>query len=777
MQLAVGLHHRLPRPAFERDLLAFADGLHSDHIFNVLPIAGVVLDPRIRERKKVRHICVEIPAFRVVGREDAGERQRVRQLVFADVERIKERRQRNVRRDSLDLRRASVNAVEPRRRDLHRPVFLGTHPQDSLNRPLAMRTTVAENDGSPDVLQVPRHDFRCACARTIRQDDHRQAEGGRIARRNRQTPDRPLVADLHDRPGGNEERREHHRLPKRTAPVAAQVENQPLHVLRIEIGEIAADVHRATPIPLLIGTLVHRAVESRQVDVAEFPVDAIEADGLDAPRRRLILQLDFVPRQFDEFLRRARRIASRQNLKRDLRPLLSANLLDGLLHRLPGDVLELAVRLPHADNLVALLDASVAVNRPAGHDLHDLQRPVVHRQHRPDPAERQVHVHVEVLLRRGAHVVRMGVVGTRNRAQVVLKHGLLVRLGQDGRILPVALDERLLGCQNLFRHGVRLGGLGLRLDGLGPIGLCLGLLRVDLPVEHLHENFVLHPLAPVLVRILNRLRPGRVLPADAVGLVRREVPFAARKKVGREIDALAQTLHVEIVDLEAELDVPVAQLVVQRLFVRGEGVEVALEEDRVVIVVERDEIRPGTLGDFVVQGLLQHVVARQHGGKAFGDLAVVFLRSDRHPVGGRRLDFRKPRKRGQRKNERQFQLYLHELLSIRWTRRSNSAGGSTLRPPSKLFFSSHELMTTAPCNSAAWAAKVSLANVRTGVTAPVHPRDANAARTCSASRTACESGEREGSCPSRRMCPSSIVTTPFQNFVSMAKTPAGPTTT
>ena len=142
------------------------------------------------------------------------------------------------------------------------------------------------------------------------------------------------------------------------------------------------------------------------------------------------------------------------------------------------------------------------------------------------------------------------------------------------------------------------------------------------------QQLVLHPLAPVLLGLRARLRPRRVLALDAVRLVRREVPRAVHEQVRREIDALAQAFDVEVVEVVAERDVAAPDLVVQRRLARGEAVEVGLQEDRVVEVVERDEVRPGAARYLVVQRLLQDVVLRQHAPEPLGDAPVVVARLD-----------------------------------------------------------------------------------------------------------------------------------------------------
>ena len=84
-----------------------------------------------------------------------------------------------------------------------------------------------------------------------------------------------------------------------------------------------------------------------------------------------------------------------------MRALGTANLADGLLHWLPGNIFHLAVALLDANNFVTLLDSSIIIQRSAGNNLSNLERTIFHLQHRAHSAKGEAHIHVEILLRRG----------------------------------------------------------------------------------------------------------------------------------------------------------------------------------------------------------------------------------------------------------------------------------------------------------------------------------------------------------------------------------------
>ena len=327
--------------------------------------------------------------------------------------------------------------------------------------------------------------------------------------------------------------------------------------------------------------------------------------------RRLVFKLYLVADELYEFLRGASRVGARDDLQRDARPLLAANLADGFFHGLPHDVFHLAVFLLDADYLVASLYPAVEIDGAARHYLGYLQGAVVHLQHRAHAAEREVHVHVEVLLVGGRHVVGVGIVRPRDGGEIVLENRLFVLLRQDREILAVLLDEVLL----VGEGGVDLVLVLSRLAGVLLAGVLLagGLLGlVDFAHAHHSELFVLDALAPEFARVLLVLGPWRVLAADPVRFVRGEIPLRRRYEVRRVADALAEPLAEEVVHVVAERDVARPQFVVEGALALREHVEVALQEDRVVEIVVRHEIRPGAARNLVVERLLQDVVARQH---------------------------------------------------------------------------------------------------------------------------------------------------------------------
>ena len=421
-------------------------------------------------------------------------------------------------------------------------------------------------------------------------------------------------------------------------------------------------VERAGPERRISGLLVERAVEARKLHIAELVRDAVQHHLLHASRRRLLLKLDLVADDGDPLARGAGGIAARNDLQHHLGALRTANLLDGLAHRLVQNILHRTIALRHADNLVAALDPLVAVDRSALHHLDDLERPLVHGEHRAHAAERKRHVHVEILLARRRHVVGMRIVGLADRAHVALKHHLLVRLGEYLHVLAIALEEVVLGrelgfleivvllliivlrlllrlfafCFIVLRLLLRLFAFCFRrLLILGILVLLrlflfllVGLLLVELAVQHDGEHLVLDALAPDLILLLARRRPGGVLAPPLVILVHGKVELRAHEQIRDEIDALGDAFKEKTMHVIHERDVTGLQRIVDLRLHRGETVDVRLAEHHPGVVVVRNKICPGAPAHLIVERTPQHMLLLQTLDQFLRHLAVVRLRRE-----------------------------------------------------------------------------------------------------------------------------------------------------
>ena len=515
----------------------------------------------------------------------------------------------------------------------------------------------------------------------VDQHDQRLAprEGG-LVRERRKHVYLALLAYLHHWAllgiRADEQRRQEHCLAERPAAVPAKVEHHAVRPLLVEPRHPLRHVERAGAVARLVWPLVHRAVERGQLHVSHHVRDAVQDDLLHAAGRRLVLELDLVA---DDGHLAARGAVLVGDLEHHLRVLLAADLLDGLAHRLPHHVLDRVVALPDAHDLVALLDAALARHRPALHDLLDLESAVVHglREHRAHAAEREVHVHVEVVLAHRRHVSRVRVVGHRRRQQVALQHLFVVQLRQHPReVVPILVDHvllrRRLGLLDAL-DGVR--GVKVHLDicdalilvgtwGTGrPALLLCGLLSrllasrlllvVQLAAQDLGKQLVLDALAPYLVALLARRRPWRLLAVELALLLHREVELRRLQHVGDVVHALLEAMDEHLVDVVRERHVPAPERVADAKAQRLKLVKVRLQEHAVPVVVHRNQVGPSPLGDLLAQRLLRHVVRGQHPRDLARDAAVVLLRLDVEVRHRRRLFA--PRKRRNHRNRRKLQ--------------------------------------------------------------------------------------------------------------------------
>ena len=322
--------------------------------------------------------------------------------------------------------------------------------------------------------------------------------------------------------------------------------------------------------------------------------------GLYAPGGGLVFKLDLIADKFNALSRDSRRVVARNDLKRNARSLGPANLADRLAHRLPHDIFDSSIALPHADDLVAFLYPPIAIDRSAGHHLDNLERTIIHRKNRTHSAERQVHFHIEIFFRCWRHIVGVRIESAAKSTQIILQHLLFIGFGKHGCVLAIFADEIIAD-----------------IDGIGGL--------VKLAAYQLHQHLVLYALAPILLRLDTILRPRSVLAANAVFFVGGKVPAALDEQIGGKVDALAKPLDIEVVDFEAKPDIAAANFVVERYLVRRELIKIRLEEHRMVEVVKSYEIRPRPARNLVIESVLRNMIFGKHIAKTLGDPPMVIL--------------------------------------------------------------------------------------------------------------------------------------------------------
>ena len=457
-----------------------------------------------------------------------------------------------------------------------------------------------------------------------------------------------LVLDLHDGAALDERAGEVDRLGERAAAVAAEVEDDALDALLLEVGE---DLKHVAAAAAGLGlAALHVRVELGQADDAELALGAARVgDLLHLAFGRLLLEFHLVADDLDLADRAAARVGGGEDGQDDLGALLAADLADGLLERQVEDVLGRLVALRDRDDLVADLEATVLRGGAAGDEALDLGGAVLARQQRADAEEGQAHGNVEILGVIGREVVGVGVVGLGEGVEVAVKDERGVVVVQDGLKALVGLEDRLLGLHLQLGLGlggqvaagllgvVPAGGRGRRIGG-GGLGDGVGglwILERHLAGYEAPDVFILDAAAPEVVPLGLIFGPGGLLALPLVLLARGEV-----EAVGEDLldagDAVADALLEDLVDVEGHPQVAALQLVIQLVRVLAELLHIGREEEDVVEVeaVEVDVQR--RLGDRVVDGLARQVHARQHGRQLAGDADLALLR--REGPGGRIRD-------------------------------------------------------------------------------------------------------------------------------------------
>ena len=276
---------------------------------HVALVAGGVGEAARRQRRQRGDVLLHVPDGVVARRLYARPGERVGERALAGVEPVERGRQAYVGGDALLLRGRAVDAVEAGGGDLHGAELLVAHRHDGLDGALAVGGGVAHHDRAPQVAQRARHDLGGGRREAVYQHHHRLAAGElRLVGERREDVEVARLAYLHhgDRLGA-EELGEQDRLAERPAAVAAEVQDESVHLRArlLELADVLVDVARAAAVGGVGRPLVHGAVELAELDVAESVRDAAQDYALDAPGGGLVLELYLVADEGDAAARGA----------------------------------------------------------------------------------------------------------------------------------------------------------------------------------------------------------------------------------------------------------------------------------------------------------------------------------------------------------------------------------------------------------------------------------------------------------------------------------------
>ena len=518
----------------------------------------------------------------------------------------------DIRLHPAQLGAAATDAVELRHGQSQPPQVLAiarhvaVEIDQGLDRALA-EGRLADDDGPAIVLHGGGEDLRGGGAVAVHQHGQGPGVGGARGGVLLHVHLAEGVLDLDHRALIDEQPGEVRRLGQGAAAVTAQVHQDPIHPLALEVVDQVLHVPGgAAKILVAIGLRPEVAIKARHLQDPDAQPRGIGQVVHHVSLGRLILQLDLVAHQGDFPGGTIGTGGLGQDLQPHHRVLGPADLVHHVLeapahHVLDGPVLALA----NPDDAVAGMDQARHPRRAPGNGALHLGVVRLALEHRADAFQGQAHADIEVLRRAGRHVAGVRLQG-----------------------LDVGVDEGLIDVIAIeLPHPLRQALVTLPQDLADLLVLLLGQLEAQ-PV-------VLHPLAPDLIQFRRRGRPGGLGAIEAVVLVLVETEALVQQGQG-EGGALFHPLAIEAEDLEAQLDLAPLEIVIQLPGLPFEAVHLALGEEGAVGVQGLEIGGHDAVGEGIVQVHLTIVKPFQDFVDDLGGLLLAGLRlqiPNRHLLG------------------------------------------------------------------------------------------------------------------------------------------------
>ncbi len=197
----------------------------------------------------------------------------------------------------------------------------------------------------------------------------------------------------------DEQPRERGGLGEVTAAVTAQVEDQALDVLGLELAQQFQHVVRSAAVTLIAGVLRgYILVEPGHGDHADLERAAVTRHGLHFFMRRLRLQRDLVAHELRDLFRAAGGRAGRQHLQAHRRAGLAADQLHHVIQPPADDVGERSLMsLADADDAVVGAERAGYCRRSAFEHVHDGDVVVHHLERSADALVVEAHLDAVLL--------------------------------------------------------------------------------------------------------------------------------------------------------------------------------------------------------------------------------------------------------------------------------------------------------------------------------------------------------------------------------------------
>src|SRR5450631_919539 len=328
-------------------------------------------------------------------------RQRVLQGRLVHIAEVTRRRQNDVGRDTSQLRRVAIRSIELANRDLERArvvrvrevglVHHGRERQKVLHRAFAEGRGIANDQGTPVVLQSTDQDFRRRSAKSAGQQDQWPIvlNGGiRIQAYFNLAFE---ATCLHHRALANEQSRQADRLFQRPAAVASQIQDHAAHVLLLQLGQQTRYIRgRAARFATL--SLAHVDIEGWQVDDPESEdVPLLRRQIQNTGLRLLFFEPDLVAYERHGLRKRAVGSACGNDGQFYRRPFLAAHQLHGTWEGYVPDVNRLPAGLRDGHDAIARFELTASERGPTRQELVNLVAAIPCLHGYTDADKREVH--------------------------------------------------------------------------------------------------------------------------------------------------------------------------------------------------------------------------------------------------------------------------------------------------------------------------------------------------------------------------------------------------
>ena len=274
------------------------------------------------------------------------------------------------------------------------------------------------------------------------------------------------------------------------------------------------------------------------------------------------------------------------NLQANFRSRLSPNQSNDSIQLHLDNILKIAIVLTDGGNLVVHLQTPVFLGRAARDDFRNGRHAVLGSQSGTNPLQTESHLDFEIFQRLRRHVARMRIVAMRHGGQEILENFAVFGVVSISFHRVVTLVQSFAG---VFNAGL---------------------------VELQRQQFVLDPLSPAVIHLLEIRRPWQLIAVHHQRLVDREILRCVDQPLG-QCHPFVETLQIETKRLVSKTDLSHFNQIVELVAVPGEAINVRLQKVQLLWIEVLNELHQNHRGNSIVERLLADVVFGNHLGDEF----------------------------------------------------------------------------------------------------------------------------------------------------------------